>query len=303
LFDCKMIGMYPTTRQPMRAFVDMMLEMERRPGVLSVSFGHGFHFADVPNVGAKVLVVTDGDPALGKATASECGGYVYRLRREIGIDILTLPLDEALTKALRRKKGPVVVADVSDNSGGGAPGDSTFALRWLLEHEVQDAAIAILYDPEVVRMARKAGVGAKLTLRVGGKTSHFSGDPIDLEAEVLSTIDNYMHAFPQQSGDPPLFPTGNVVALRSHGIDIVVSSGRCQCFGPAIFTDLGIEPNAKSVLIVKSAQHFHGAFAPIAVEVIYMSTPGATAPDPRLTVYRRLDTARLFPWSDNPLVS
>src|SRR5260370_13249144 len=57
LFDCRMIGLYPTSSQPLRGFVDAMTEAERREGVLSISFGHGFHFADVPHVGATMLVV------------------------------------------------------------------------------------------------------------------------------------------------------------------------------------------------------------------------------------------------------
>jgi microcystin degradation protein MlrC len=303
LFDCQMIGLYPTTRQPMRAFVDAMSEAEKRPGVLSVSFGHGFHFADVPHVGAKMLVVTDNNPTLGREIAKEFGRRVYCLRREIGVDSISVPMELALSRAWESNKRPVVIADMSDNAGGGAPGDSTFALRWLLEHGVRDAAIAILHDPEVVRMARKAGVGSSLAVRLGGKTSPFSGDPVDVEVKVIANVDNYMHVFPQQSGASPVFPVGNVTALRAGGIDIVVSSGRCQCFGPAIFSDLKIDPKAKRILVVKSMQHFYGAFAPIAAEIVYMLAPGATAPDPKLTRYMRLDTTRLYPWSEDPLVS
>jgi microcystin degradation protein MlrC len=301
LFDCRMIGLYPTSRQPMRGFVDAMIEAERREGILSVSFGHGFQFADVPHVGAQVLVVTDRNHELAEQVAREFGLMAYRLRKEIGIDSLTLPIDAALSKALLSNSTPVVVADQSDNPGGGAPGDATFALRWLLEHQAEHAAIAILYDPEVVKMARKAGIGATLAVRVGGKTSPFSGDPVDIKVVVLSMKENYMHEFPQQSGKPELYPAGDVVALRCGSIDIVVSSERCQCFAPSIFSDLGIDTVRKHQLIVKSAQHFYGAFAPIAGEVIYMAGPGAVVPDPRRIVYRRLNVHNMYPWVENPL--
>jgi microcystin degradation protein MlrC len=304
LFDCRMVGMYPTTRQPLRGFVDAMGEAERRKGVLSVSFGHGFPYADVPDVGAKVLVVTDNDQALADTVAREFGLRVYGLRQEIGFDSLSVSMDEALSRALASRKNPVVVADQSDNVGGGAPGDSTFVLRWLLEHEATDTGLAIFYDPEVVRIAKRAGIGAKLSVRLGGKLGRSSGLPLDLEVTVLSTLENHQHAFPQQSGEPWLFPLGDVVALRCTGqIDLVVSSERCQCFGPAIFTDLGIDPTRKRLLIPKSFQHFYGAFAPIADEVIYMAGAGALAPDPRRIPYRRLSTDRLYPWMDDPLGS
>jgi microcystin degradation protein MlrC len=301
LFDCRMIGLYPTTSQPFRGFVDAMTEAERRKGMLSISFGHGFQFADVQHVGAKMLVVTDDDQGLAERVAREFGLRVHALRGQIGFDSLALPMEEALSKALASKKTPVVVADQSDNAGGGAPGDATFALRWLLDHQAEDVAMAIFYDPEVVRIARKAGKGATLTVRLGGKMGSFSGAPVDMEVTILSMLDDYMHALPQRSGEPYLYPAGDVVALRCGSIDIVVGSERCQCFSPSIFGDLGIDPMLKRLLIPKSVQHFYEAFAPIAGEVIYMAAPGAVAPDPRQINYRRLDTSRLYPWAEAPL--
>jgi microcystin degradation protein MlrC len=94
---------------------------------------------------------------------------------------------------------------------------------------------------------------------------------------------------------------GNAVALRCGSIDIIVSSERCQCYSPSVFSDFGIDPGLKRVLLAKSTQHFHGAFAPIAAEVIYMAGPGAVAPDPRQISYRRLDTTHLYPWIADPL--
>ena len=301
LFECRTIGLYPTTRQPLRRLVDAMSAAEQRPGVLSVSLGHGFQFADLPSVGAKVLVVADGDLALAERVAEEIGRQVYAVRCEIGVESFALPLDAALSRALASTKVPVVVADPSDNTGGGAPGDATFALRWLLDHAASSVALALFYDPEVVSIAKKVGPGEKVTVRLGGKLGPSSGMPVDLEATVLAVRENYLHAFPQQSGDPWLFAAGDVVSLRSDGIDIVVSSKRCQVFAPEIFSDFGIDPRSKRLLIVKSVQHFYGAFAPLAGEVIYMAAPGAVAPDPRLIAYRRLDTHRLYPWAEDPL--
>jgi microcystin degradation protein MlrC len=301
LFDCRMIGLYPTSPQPLRGFVDSMMEAEGRGGVLSISFGHGFQFADVPNVGAKILVVTDDNRELAEQTARAFGSRIYALRREIGFDAISLSLDEALGRALESETTPVVVADQSDNTGGGAPGDATFALSWLLEHHVENVSMAIFYDPEVVKIAKKAGRGATLMFRLGGKMGPSSGDPIDIEATVLSTIDNYVHPLPQKSGPPWLFPAGDIVGLHCKGIDIVVSSERCQCFSPSIFSDLGIDPRSKRILIPKSVQHFYGAFAPIAGEVIYMAAPGAIPTDPRRVAYQRLNFHRLYPWCEDPL--
>lgn len=193
-------------------------------------------------MGAKVLAITDNDPELARQVAEEFGRRAYGLRHQIGFESLSLSLEEALERALVGKKWPVVVADQSDNPGGGAPGDATFALRWLVEHEARDVGLAILYDPEVVSIAKKAGIGATLPVRLGGKLGPTSGQPLDLEVTVLALRDNYLHPLPQQSGDPWWFPCGDVVALRCGSIDLVVSSERCQCFDPSIFSDLGIRP-------------------------------------------------------------
>jgi microcystin degradation protein MlrC len=301
LFDCRMVGLYPTTAQPMRGFVDALVEAERRPGVLSLSFGHGFQFADLPHVGAKVLAIADGDTATAAAVAREMGQHVYGLRRDIGFDSLSRPPAETLSRAMASRKRPVVVADQSDNAGGGAPADATFALRWLLDHGASDVAVAIFYDPGVVKIARKAGLGAQISVRLGGKTSVCSGDPLDLDVVVTALRDDYVHLFPQLSGEPMAFEIGHVAALRHGSIDIVVSSERCQCYSPDILTDLGIEPRNKQLLLVKSVQHFRGAFAPIAGEILYMAAEGAVPPDPRQIAYRSLDTRRLYPWAEDPL--
>lgn len=303
LFDCQMIGLYPTSREPLRGFVEAMMAATRRKGVLSMSFGHGFQFADVPWMGSKMLVVTDDDLHLAQEVAREFGLMAYRLRHEIGFERLSLSLDAALSRALLDARRPVVVADQSDNTGAGAPGDSTFALRWLLDHHAEDVGLATFYDPEAVRLAKSAGPGGKVSVSLGGKLSTASGRPLDLEVEVLATRDDYMHARPQLSGKKLWRALGDVAALRCGTIDIVVTSRRGQCFCPSIFTDLGIDPTTKRLLVIKSMQHFHLAFAPLAGEILYMSAPGACPPDPRQIAYGRVDTSRLYPWVDDPLAT
>jgi microcystin degradation protein MlrC len=303
LFDCRMVGLYPTTREPLRTIVDDMIRAEKRPGVLSLSLGHGFQFADNPHVGAKVLAVTDRDIVLAQTVAEEFGRKVYEVRDQIGVSSFSASLEHALLEAIESDRAPVVVADVSDNPGGGAPGDATYALQWLLAHKARGVAIAFIYDPEVVRLCRKAGVGSRLPVRLGGKLGPWSGTPVDIEVSVRAVKTNYLHVFPQQSSEPMLFPAGDVALVECEGVEIVVSSERCQCFSPSIFTDLSVDPMRRQALIVKSVQHFYAGFAPLAAKVIYMAGPGAVTPDPRSFAYTKLKTTDLFPWHPSPLVA
>jgi microcystin degradation protein MlrC len=298
VFDCRMIGNYPTWREPMRSFVDGMIAAERRPGVLSVSLAHCFPWGDSVDMGARALAVTDGDAEQACAVAEEIGRRFFAIRRDA--DLQPLPLPEALDKAVESisADGPVVVADVSDNAGGGAPSDSTFALRALLERGVENAALAMIWDPIAVDQAFAAGAGATLKVRLGGKMGRQSGDPLDLEASVAALAPNLVQRWPQTEGHLDV-PVGECARLTVDGLDVVVSSTRHQVLGLDAFSALGIDPTGRDLLVVKSANHFYAAFGPIAAEVIYMSSPGALTFDYRSVPYEHLDTHK-YPWLDDP---
>src|SRR5262249_36755534 len=158
---------------------------ERLPGVLSVSLGHGFPWGDSVDMGARVLVIADGDAELARTVADQLSGDFFALRREVSL--VPLPMRDALDTAFA-STGPVVVADIAANAGGGAPSDSTFVLRELLERDAQDVAVAMICDPIAVAQAFAAGVGASLPLRLGGKLGRTSGDPLDLTVTVEGLV-------------------------------------------------------------------------------------------------------------------
>lgn len=299
-FDCRMVGAYPTTQQPMRDFVDKRLHAsERLPGVVSVSLAHGFPFSDVPTLGANMLVVTNGDRERAKALAEELGREFSAMRNQVTLAPLTLEegLDHALSLSATGK--PIVLADMSDNAGGGAPGDSTFVLRALLERGVNNAGLAPIWDPIAVQLALSAGVGATLTLRLGGKMGPSSGDPLDLTVQVKGVARDLIQHWPQGDSYAEV-PCGDSALLHSNGVDITVISVRHQAFGTELFTAFGADPAAYRLLVVKSINHFNAAYGPIASEIVYTSPPGALTSDPREVVYKRALTEKRYPWVDDP---
>src|SRR5205085_7355235 len=102
-------------------FVEKMKKLEGRDGVLSVSLGHGFAQGDVPEQGTRMLVITDNVKARGDALARELGADIRDKRGTWYPSYLSY--DDAITAAYAEPKGPVVVADSSDNAGGGAASD------------------------------------------------------------------------------------------------------------------------------------------------------------------------------------
>lgn len=280
------VGAYPTTQEPMRSYVERERELQGRPGVLSVSTCHGFWLSDVPDAGATILVTTDGDPAAAEGLAIELAG---RFAEAAVPTSEGLSARAAVQRALRlaaETGKPSVIADRCDNPGGGAAGDSTFILRELMATGADGLALAMIWDPMAVDFAHRAGTGARLALRLGGKVGPRSGDPVDVVAEVISVRDDARQAVFAQG--EPLLELGSTARLRIGGVDVIVNTERQQVFDPRVFTVHGIDPSACRVMVVKSTTHFRNGFAPLAGAIIDCETPGSVTTDPTLLEYRQL---------------
>lgn len=281
LYDCRQIGSYPTTLPLMRGFVDRAKAMEGRDGVLSVSIGHCFPYADVPEMTGRILVVTDGDKAKADRLATEIGQEFVAMRGRTAPDYLDA--DAAITTAIEANGHPVVIADPADNAGGGAPSDNTTLLRRLIERGVENAAIGPIWDPVAVRLCFDAGLGAVFPLRFGGKTGPASGPPVDAEVTVAG-----LRRDCQQSFGPTQVGLGDCACVRIGGVEVVLISNRTQALGLELFRNVGVEPTGKKLLVVKSTNHFHAAFGPIAERVLYADSDGPLPRDYRRIPYTRV---------------
>lgn len=291
-YDCRMITMYHTTRAPMRGFVDDMQAREGVDGILSLSLSHGFPWGDTPRVGTRMLAITNGDAGKAAATAQEFGEKLWSLREQLRPDWPSI--DEAVNRAVAANKAPIVLADFADNAGGGAPADSTFVLRDVLDKGLTDVALGIFWDPIVVHMCQDAGVGAEMPVRLGGKVGEMSGDPMDLMVTVRGIREDMF----QKMGETQM-PMGTGVWLETNGVHLILSDKRTQALHPKAFTDLGLDLDQMKIVVVKSSQHFHAGFGPIAAEVIYISGPGAITPDYANIPYTKRD-GKYWPKVENP---
>jgi microcystin degradation protein MlrC len=281
VWDCRMLEMLPTSKQPMRGFVDRIKALEGKDGVLSISVIHGFGAADVPDMGIKMLVITDNQPKKGAALAEKLGRELFALRGTTGHQMLDI--DASIDAALAVDGGPVVLADVWDNPGGGTAGDSTAVLRRFMERGIENAAFGTIWDPMAVRLCIAAGEGATMLLRFGGKAAPHSGQPMDAEVTITKVVPQAVQHFRDS-----VVPLGDSAAIRVGGIDIVLNSNRAQAFEPDLFSNLGVDPLKRRMLVVKSANHFHGAFSKIAKKIIYIDAGGPYPGDPRKVPYRKI---------------
>lgn len=296
VYDCRMIEMFFTPTEPMRSFVDKMMDAEGKNGVLSMSFAHGFPWGDTHDTTSKMLAVTDGNADLAAQLAKDFGEELWSMRDDLKHDFPTI--DEALdhaTAVIANK--PVVLGDFADNPGGGAPGDSTFVLKAVLERGLKDVALGMYWDPIVIRQCQEAGAGATLKLRIGGKMGEASGDPVDLTVKVLEIKSGLVQKFGALDS-----PMGTAALLEVDGVFLLVNDLRSQVFDPQAFEQLGLDLSDMKIVVVKSSNHFYDRFAPIASEVIHMKTPGAITPDFTKIPYTKRDH-NYWPKVENPFAA
>jgi Uncharacterized conserved protein len=274
VYDCRQIGSYPTQFPLMRAFVDKLYALEGKDGILSVSVAHCFPYADVPELSGRILVIADGDKAKADALATKLGEEFVSMRGKTMPEFFTV--EEGVRVAMEAPEGPIVIAEPSDNAGGGAPSDNTTILRELIARGAQSAAVGPIWDPVAVALCFDAGEGARFPLRFGGKIGPASGIPIDAIVEVTKLATNCWQDF-----GPSRVPLGDCAAVKVNGVEAVLITKRTQAFGLDLFRNVGIEPTQRKILVCKSTNHFAAAFGPIAKRVIYVDSDAPLSRDYR----------------------
>lgn len=293
-FDCRMIDVFPTSREPMRGFVDRMKAAQGQGKILSVSLIHGFMAGDVPEMGARMMVVTDNAKQEGDRLAEKFGRELFALRGKTSMPFT--PLDTALDRAGNVGGKPLVIADTWDNPGGGVAGDGTLILHRLLARGAGKVGIAAIWDPIAVNFAHGAGEGAEIDMRFGGKSGPHGGEPVDARVVVTKVAQEGWQSF---GGSRVTLGPAAVIRIAGTEIDVILSTNRTQTFEPDIFSNMGIDFTGKDLLVVKSTNHFYAGFEPIASEVLYVSEGQAYPNDPRKTAYRKLNRP-IWPRVDDP---
>lgn len=279
------LGRQGTARGPMRRLYDLADEMEKDPKVISVSVFAGFPYADIPDAGLGIYVVTDDDQALAERLAGRLAQVAWEHRHEF---IHTaLPVKDAVAKALAADGRPIVLADMADNTGGGAAGDGTEILRELLRVGARSATVACIWDAAAVQECVKAGVGARVTLDVGGKVDDRHGAPIRVTGTVRTLSDGrFIHRGPMMNGLPGRL--GPTAVLDVDDVKVILITYRWQTLDPEMIRFVGIDPLREKILVVKSTIHYRAAFEPIAKEIIEVDAPGLSSSNLARFSYRRV---------------
>ncbi|MDQ2655160.1 MAG: MlrC C-terminal domain-containing protein, partial [Chloroflexota bacterium] len=179
-----------------------------------------------------VIVTTNGEPEMARQIAQEVATTIWEMREQFRE---TFPdPDTAVAQALTHSAAPVVIAEISDNSGGGAPGDGTYLLRALLAANAPDTAFGFITDAEAARAAHEAGAGATIFVSLGGKLDAPHGVPIKTKAYVKVLTDGRFR-LTNPMGFGSEVSLGPMARLIIGNVDVLVASQRAQAPDPEVF--------------------------------------------------------------------
>jgi microcystin degradation protein MlrC len=284
-----------TFESPMRELYEALGALADRPGVVSHSVILGFPYADVPEMGSSVLVVTEGDATLARELAEAMGEEMWQQRRRF--EPVQTSVEDAIGLALARPSRPVVLLDMGDNVGGGSPGDSNAIAREWLRSGDGTSAFVCLHDPVAVVAAEEAGAGRTIEGAIGDPA-----DPLSGPWRVRSLHEGVFHESQARHGGFSVFDQGRTAVLETPGGSLVamVTTRRMAPFSLAQMTAFGLDPAVFTAIIAKGVIAPMAAYAPVATGgFVHVDSPGVTRADMTKLVHEKRRKP-LFPFEFEP---
>ncbi len=272
-----------TSAGPMKVWFDLAREMEQRPGVLDVSPYPMQPWLDVAEGGWSVVVHTDNDPKLADSLAAEMANKAWSLREEFWRSERVAPA-EAVRQADAAERGLIILSDTGDSVYGGAPGDSTCILKAMLEQQITSLALVPMVDPAALNSAIAAGVGAEITVDLGGKLDHVFSQPVRVTGRVAAVS----HGFIVDLLDRGICDLKRTALLAVGSIRIALLDHRSFAINhPVLYTHLGLDIADAKMVVVKTASNFQ-FFARWRSGLIRVDSPGTTQSDLTAFQWRRI---------------
>lgn len=274
------IAYHSTSTGPMQPLMQTAIDLEKQPGILACSIAAGYQYADVPAMGPSIVVVADGDAALAQREAQRLGERMWAIRDQL---IPHVPnAAEAVRQAMAATKTPVSLMEMGDNIGGGSAGDATIILKELIDQNAESWVVTI-YDPESVQICVKAGIGAEVALRVGGKTDQMHGPTLSIIGRVRTLHDGAYEEHERRHGGGRYFDQGLSAVVEvarrpvGRGGLLILTSIRAVPVSIHQITCMGIQPSQQKILVAKGSVAPRAAYEPVSAQIIAVDTAGATA--------------------------
>lgn len=272
-----------TSEPHIRPVYELADQMLVRPGVLSNSILLGFPYADVAEMGSSALVVTDKDPVLAQELADELGTALWERRWDFVGQMIDI--DTALERGTHLR-GPVCLLDMGDNVGGGSPADGTF-LAHAIHRRAVPGSFVCLYDPESVAQAVAVGVGATVSMRLGGKTDFNHGPPLESSFAIVSLHHGrFEEREPRHGGFTQCDQGPTAIVRHERGLTVMLTSRRMPPFSLQQLLSCGLDPASFQVLVAKGVIAPVAAYSAVCRHLIRVNTPGCTTADMQSLPFR-----------------
>jgi microcystin degradation protein MlrC len=277
------------SREPMKTLMGMANQAEDTGEVLNASVFGGFPQADIPHLALSSVIVCDKRTAEGEILLNRILDTAWEKRE--GFLFHPEPLSVQVGRAKGYTDYPVVMADHGDNTASGGTQDVMSVIEEAMKQELEDACAGPICDPACVEQMIKAGVGAEVTLELGGKIDMpamgLKGKPLKVTGKVKAITDGqFTVTGPMATGTTVRM--GRTAVLDTGKMQIVVSEKRAEPYDLGVFTHCGIDPRRKKYVLIKSRQHFRAGFEPIAKHIVMCDGDGCTASDLKLFKYERV---------------
>lgn len=266
-----------TATEPARSLYQRVAALAQEPGILDASLLVGCAWTDSPYTSVSVIVVGVGQEAAASAQAQALARAVWGERHAFRLGHETATADDAVAQAMAADVAPVMITDSGDNVTAGGAGDTTYLLQSLLAHGAQDAVLAGLMDPVAVQACASAGLGARVSLMVGGRSDPEHHKPLRITGQV-----HWLGRAPSEGPGEPTMAT-----LACDGVTVVLCSDRRPFTDRASIAQAGVHPMRQRIVVVKQGYLFPD-LVDHAARVIMALTPGATDLQLDRLPYKRL---------------
>ena len=276
-----------TTRGPAHRLWTQAERLESDGQAEAISIFSVQPWMDIEEMGSAVVAVTNGNAAAADRYAAMLAQEFWDTRREYEAELT--PVDEAIRMALETDGGPVVLAESADSTGSGSPGDSTGVLKHLLNAPLKEPAAIFLVDPEAVAQLARAGVGATVTLAIGGKLDLLHSTPVQAAGRVRLISDGRWTARARGYNTGIETSMGTSVVFEAGMVRVLIAERAAMTVDPELFRSHGIDPVYMKIVVVKSPNGFRAAYEPIAKRIFVVDTPGASTAKLETLPWRRIN--------------
>lgn len=281
-----------TDKDPCRELLSLAASVGKTKKILSTSIVLGFPYADVPEMGSSVIIIADGDEEAGRAALSVIVEHIIRNRKHFnGVkqDI------KDLISSIDSLEKPILLLDMGDNVGGGAPGDSTYLLDQL-ELSGGRRSFICINDPAAVQKANAFEPGMSFEIRFGSRPDH--KEMRSRHVELTSKGSGEFKETAPRHGGQVHFDMGEIAILKT-GNDhtVMLTSKRVPPFSLNQITSFGLDPLQFDTIVAKGVNAPVAAYKDVCRSVLQVNTPGVTQADMTRFVYKKRRVP-LFPFEE-----